>query len=320
MKKKKLKRQYIKSRNPLMYDICMEWFEEIKLYRKKSTIVKYKSQLDNHIIPFLGKYKINSISNADIMILVNTLLESGLSTKTVSDIHSRIIAIHKFATLHDYSVKFTPNCVRIPQCKKSIRTLSMAEEKRILSYINEHPDLTSLGILLCLFTGIRIGELCALMWNDISLSSQEISIKRTMQRLKRLDNDTNKRTYICIDEPKSISSIRIIPIPDNIMERLKKAYTSNAYVLTGHPYRFVEPRTMENRFKTILKKCDIKNANYHTLRHSYATRCIEAGMDIKVLSEILGHSNVNITLNRYVHPSKEFKHENVKKLSNLFPS
>ena len=303
---------------PTMVEVSRAWLNDLMPVRKASTIVKYQSQLNTHIMPILGFRKIGDISNDEIILFINDLRKKGLSPKTIGDIHSRLKSIRKYAIIHGYNVGYLPECVSVPQEKDEIRVLSVAEEKVLLAYLNENADLTSLGILICLFTGIRIGELCALTWNEVSLSEQELSVKRTMQRLRNLDATAEKKTYISIDEPKSKCSIRTVPIPDNIMDLIRKAYTSDTYVLTGHEKKFVEPRTMENRFKTILKKCQIEDASFHALRHSYATRCIEAGVDVKVLSEMLGHANVNITLNRYVHPSMSFKHENVKKLSGLF--
>lgn len=309
---------------PYLREICSQWLAHLELIRKKSTIVKYRNQLDQHILPFFGSMRIDMISNQDLISFINGLLDGSgnnghpLSAKTVSDILSRIKSIHRFAMIHGCDVRFVPDCVTIPQHSKEVRVLTFAEETLLLQYLRTNLDLTSLGILVCLFTGIRIGELCALMWSDISLDDQELHVCRTMQRLQKMDGTAGPKTKIEIDEPKSKCSIRTIPIPDNIMDDLRSAYTENAYLLTGHPQLFVEPRTMENRFKAILKKCGIADANYHALRHSFATRCIEAGFDIKSLSEILGHANVNITLNRYVHPTMQLKHENMNRLSALF--
>lgn len=304
---------------PTMAELCGEWLEELKPKRKVSTVVKYSNQLDTHIIPFFGAKRIDEVRNGDLIDFSNALLiKKGLAPKTVADILSRVKAIRKYAAIQGFEVKFMPDCVTVPQVNKEVRVLTFAEEATLIEYLNAHPDLTGLGILLCLFTGIRIGELCALTWSDISLRDQEIYVKKTMQRLKNPDKNAKAKTYICIDEPKSKCSVRTVPIPDNIMDTLRQAHAEGAYLLTGHPRLFVEPRTMENRFKAILKACNIDDANYHALRHSYATRCIEAGVDIRVLSEILGHANVNITLNRYVHPTMQFKHDNVKKLAGLF--
>ena len=304
---------------PTIEDIALNWMDDLKVVRKKSTIVKYQNQLDSHIIPILGSLKIIEITNDDIITFCDMLLsQKRLAPKTVSDLLSRVKSICKYAIMHGYDVNIHPECVNLPQANEEIRVLSFAEEEALLNYLNERSDLTSLGVLVCLFTGIRIGELCALMWHDISLSDHELHIRRTMQRLKNLDKNADRKTYISIDEPKSKCSIRTVPIPENIIDSLRQAYVPEGYLLTGSNHSFVEPRTMDSRFKSILASCGISDASFHSLRHSFATRCVEAGVDIKVLSEILGHANVNITLNRYVHPTMKFKHENVKRLSDLF--
>lgn len=165
------------------------------------------------------------------MIINNLLLKKNLAPKTVTDIHSRLKSIYKYALIHGYSAGYLPECVSVPQDKDEIRVLSIAEEETLLSYINEHPDLTTLGILICLFIGSHIRELYALMWSDIFLSEQELSVKRTMQRLKNLNPNAEKKTYISSDEPKSKCSIRTVPISDNIMDVLGQAYVNDAYVL-----------------------------------------------------------------------------------------
>ena len=137
-----------------------------------------------------------------------------------------------------------------------------------------------------------------------------------MQRLRV--NGKDHKTEIRILEPKTTNSTRIIPLPDDLVESMVQYYTPNSYVLSGDPVKFVEPRVMQKKFKKILKNCNIEDANFHAIRHSFATRCIELGFDIKSLSEILGHSNVTITMNKYVHPSMELKAEHMNKLSSLF--
>lgn len=302
-----------------MKEIGSQWLTELEPICKASTIAKYGNQLELHIIPYFGDKYIHEITNEDMITFRNRLLtKKNLSLKSTSDILSRIKSIRRFALIHGYEINFVPECMAIPQKTEKIRVLTFSEEMSLLEYLRIHPNLTNLGILLCLFTGIRIGELCALMWNDISLDARELHIRRTMQRIQNRDKNAAHKTYINIDQPKSQCSIRTIPIPSNIMDSLQSAYSKDAYLLTGHSRLFVEPRTMENRFKTILKNCGIRNASFHVCRHTFATRCVEAGFDVKSLSEILGHANVNITLNRYVHPTMELKHENMKKLSKLF--
>ena len=311
------------SEQPFLKDIANQWLNTLKATRRKSTLAKYEGQLRNHIIPEFGRRRINEISNNDIIAFTQKLLlktgrvNKTLSPKTVSSIVSRMRALRKFSVLHGYEVNYVPDCAEIPQRAEKIRVLSSEEERRLVSYLKEHPSLTSLGILLSLFTGVRLGELCALRWSDFSLDESEFHVSKTMQRLPNPDRAAPKKTVIEIGEPKSHSSVRTIPLPKKLTSYLRSAYKRDAYILSGHRYSFIEPRTMENRFKAVLRKCGIKGSNFHALRHTFATRCIEVGFDVKTLSEILGHSSVNITLNRYVHPSMKTKHENMNKLNTL---
>ena len=153
------------------------------------------------------------------------------------------------------------------------------------------------------------------------MEEKTIFVHQTMQRLQinGKDSENGKKTRVLISTPKSSCSIRKIPIPNEIFEMLKKVRTvPEAFLLTGVSSKYIEPRTLQYYFKNVLKECGIEDANFHVLRHTFATRCIEVGFDIKSLSEILGHANVNITLNCYVHPSMELKRENMSKLSELF--
>ena len=312
--------QFKKESQPLMKNIATQWLEELKATRKKSTIAKYEGQLRNYIIPTFGEKRIDEISSGHLIKFSQKLLTEGkkLSPRTVADILSRMKAIRKFAIIHGYEVNYIPDCVEISQKSEQIRVLTMEEERKLIDHLKENFNLTSLGILLSLFTGIRLGELCALKWDDFSLEEEEFHVKHTMLRLPNPDKTSNKKTVIEIGEPKSQTSKRTIPIPENLMSYLRSARSDECYCLSGQKYYFIEPRTMENRFKAILKKCGIRNINFHTLRHTFATRCVEVGFDIKTLSEILGHASVNITLNRYVHPTRKMKHENMNKLNNLF--
>ena len=165
--------------------------------------------------------------------------------------------------------------------------------------------------------GLRIGELCALQWSDIDVDNGIMKISKTMQRLQNLSNTNSKKTDVVISSPKSDSSSRIIPIPE-FLQILFKQYKTNdidAYFLTGTSERFIEPRTYQYYFKKVLKENNIEQTNYHILRHTFATRCIENGFDIKSLSEILGHSSVKITLDRYVHSSMDLKRKNMLRIS-----
>ena len=185
-----------------------------------------------------------------------------------------------------------------------------------MAKLKENTDETDAGILICLFTGIRVGELCALNCDNIDLDAGVIRIRSTMQRLPAGSGE--KKTKICTGPPKSESSIRDIPISRELSEILRNFHKPGTYFLTGDKEKFIEPKTMENRFKSILRKCDLKTAGIHSTRHTFASRCIERGMDPKTLAEILGHASVATTLNTYVHSNMQRKEEGVNLLADLF--
>ena len=184
------------------------------------------------------------------------------------------------------------------------------------NYIRKNINRITVGILICLYTGIRIGELCALKEGDIDLKNKKITIKKTLIRIKNLDNHSDNKTNVIIDNPKSSCSVREIPIPKFIVPILKDVCLKkdfDTFLLTGTK-RYVETRTYFNKYKKILNDLQLPNYNFHALRHTFATRCIENGCDPKTLSEILGHSSVKITLERYVHPSYDNKIKMMNKL------
>lgn len=316
--------QTIEKKNSYLFsEIALEWYESIKLNTKISTQNKYYNMLKNYILPEYGNKTFDVITYEFIEAHCKVLLESGgkagrgLSPKTVSDVLSVIRSISKFAIRKGIYVASDANCVQVKQCAKNMRVLSEIEQNQLCSYILEKPEASNIGILVCLFTGLRIGEICALRWEDISFLNQTMYIHHTLQRVQT-QSDNGLRTKVIITEPKSLCSIRTIPLPDELCKILIKYQKStNGYLLTNDSCKFIEPRTMQNKFKKILKSTGIADANFHTLRHTFATRCIEAGFDVKSLSEILGHATVNITMNRYVHPTLDMKKKNMQKLSNL---
>lgn len=299
-----------------------KWISIKKSIHKPATTVKYKNLLKKHICPNIGNKTINQIDYQDITLLCANLLDKGksdsvsLSAKTVNDILSLIKKILKDATVY-YSIDCRIFTITIPNKYHQMRVLTVSEEKKLIEYLLENITTVNLGILISIFSGIRIGELCALSWDDICFDEHYISIHATMQRLQTDSEDT--KTQIVITEPKSFCSIRKIPLPTAIFAILDSYKYSTGYFLTQRSNKYIEPRTIQNHIQRIYKQCNIENAHFHTLRHTFATRCIEKGVDPKCLSEMLGHSSVNITLNRYVHPSMETKTENINKLENLLP-
>ncbi len=299
-----------------------EWLKNKKLGVKESTFIRYRNTIEKHIKPELGRYPISKISSSLIEQFTINKLEhgrldgkGGLSPKSMSDILVIIKESFRYAQSFGINIICSFERINFKKPTKEMRVLSFAEEKRLLSVLLKDIDRYKIGVFICLYTGIRIGELCALQSKYVSLVDKTIKIEWTMQRLQNDDPNAVTKTQIIITEPKSFAAIRIIPLPEFIIELIRPFITNpTSYILTGESKFFVEPRTMQNRFKSYLKAAQIEDANFHALRHTFATRCVEAGFDIKTLSEILGHSSVKITLDKYVHPTMALKRNNMEKL------
>lgn len=164
-----------------------------------------------------------------------------------------------------------------------------------------------------MFSGIRLGELCALTWEDIDLKEQVLHIRHTLQRIQNKEQYFGEpKTVLYLGSPKNKRE-RTVPLHPQmipILEKLEKNCYPSDYLLSGNSSP-IEPRTMTSRFKKVLKSCGIRDFHFHTLRHTFATRCVESGMQIKALSEMLGHSSVKITMDRYVHLSMSFKQSQI---------
>lgn len=297
------------------------WLSEKESTVKYSTYVKYSNLLNGYINPSIGCAGVDTLGYDEVSNFCINLLQTGgknktgLSHKMTSDCLTVVKSIIKYAARKKCPIDHSAFEVSIKLKNNQLRVLSMAEQELLLEYLRNDPTPINVGILISLFTGIRIGELCALQWKDISFANRTISVSKTLQRVQTPNGPT--KTAITITEPKSDCSIRQIPIPDVLLEFLIATNNSLFYVLSNS-IKYVEPRTVQNHFKSAISTCKIADANFHALRHTFATRCIEVGFDIKSLSEILGHANVNITLDRYVHPSMDLKKKNMDKLSSLF--
>lgn len=309
-------------------DFLAEWLENIRPRIKESSYIKYNSMIKHYIIPQLGDRKLSELSYSTLEEFTKQLLLEGsnknslLSPKTVADTLSLLKGSFRYAA-NKYGIILCDLRQMPPrQTEHPMRVFSQQEHEQLIAYLCSHSSYRNLGILLALFTGIRVGELCALKWDNVHLNSGSISIRQTMQRVENTSfksRKTDRKTRIIITSPKSPSSIREIPLPVFLVEILKNTpHTEHGFLLSNSEDFYIEPRNLQTHFKTVLKSAGIETANFHALRHTFATRCVELGFDIKSLSEVLGHANVNITLNKYVHPSMELKRDNMEKLSHLF--
>lgn len=314
----------VKNEEEKMEVWARKWIENSKLRVKESSYVKYYNIVEKHIIPSLGNLEIKEITTDRVLVFIAEKLKNGklkggggLSEKSVKDIVTVLKEICSFISDCGGAVPCRMDLIKIKLPKSSIHILNRKEQFSLERLLLSNEDLIKTGILLSLHMGLRLGEVCALKRKHIIMERKVLQIRCTMQRLQNIETDSSNKTKIIITEPKSEASVRDIPIPEFLMERLKvlENIPSQAYILTGETEHYIEPRTLENIFKNYLKQCQIKDINYHALRHTFATRCIEIGFDTKTLSEILGHTNVNITLNRYVHSSMEQKRKNMNKIN-----
>lgn len=291
-------------------EILKVWLLSAKNRVKESTISRYNHIVQRHIQPFLGNYQISEIGAALLEEYIDYLLQhgrldgsGGLSPKSVADIIVVIKSSMRYAQENGYRINCSTTGLSVKRSKKDMRVLSKKEQQQLECVLMQDTDLTKFMVLLCLYTGIRIGEACALRWEHLQLDSGILKVRETMQRIQAPQNIAAK-TRVIITEPKSACSKRDIPLPKFLIQYAAQFQTERkAFVLTGETDQFIEPRTLQNRFRNYVKASGIEHANYHALRHTFATRCVELGFEIKSLSEILGHSNVNITLNKYVHSS-----------------
>lgn len=308
-------------------DLAEEWIQFQKNFIKESTYCTYAVQMQNHIIPLLGHLECAKITSDELQ---DALLQwfgrnrlqgnIPLSEKTVRD----IIAILKSCLnygIHKGYLSCKEINISLPINKKTntkVKTYNVREQQIIIDAILSNLNSQSNGILICLFTGIRIGELCALKWSDIDLSNKTITVSKTLQRLYFKDADGKNYTKVIISSPKTHNSIREIPISTKLIQTLKKLHINNpeAYILTNSE-KYIEPRTYRKFYSNFMNTLDIQQLKFHSLRHTFATQCIESGADYKSVSEILGHSNVNITMNLYVHPSIEQKRRCVELMDRI---
>lgn len=291
-----------------------QWLSSAKLRVKESSYANYENIVSKHILPILGGEYMSNLTTQKLNDFIHYKLNNGklnskggLSAKSVRDIMTVYRSIETFAA-REYGIRETH--FTMPKIeKKQTDVLNAFARKRLENYLLHNQNNTNISVLLCLFTGLRVGELCGLRWGDIDFENGILSVSRTVQRINK-----HGKSEVVIGSPKSKSSVRIVPVPDFLLAILKaKRKGDNFYIITG-TCKPTEPRTMQNRFKSILKICGIRNVNFHLLRHTYATVCIENGFDPKTLSELLGHADASITLNRYVHSSMQMKKKYVSRL------
>lgn len=290
------------------------WKADKKNYVKKSTFSAYVLLIENHLLPTFGdKYE---VPETDVQQFVLQKLASGLSQKTIKDILIVLKMVLKFGAKNKW-ITYEPFEIQYPTIRENqhIEVLSRTHQKKIMSYIQEHFTFRNLGILICLSSGMRIGEICALTWEDIDTDNGIISVNRTIQRIYVIE-DGIRKTELILDTPKTKNSIREIPMNKDLIrliKPIKKIVNPSFFVLTNDA-KPTEPRTYRSFYKGLMCHLEIPELKFHGLRHSFATRCIESNCDYKTVSVLLGHSNISTTLNLYVHPNMEQKKKAIEQM------
>lgn len=290
------------------------WKEEKRQFVKKSTFAAYSLIVETHLQPAFGN--LTAVTEKDVQDFVLQKLNGGLSQKTIKDMLIVLRMILKFGAKKNYCV-YAPIDVIFRQIGtgRNLNVLSITNQKKIMRFVEDNFTFRNLGIFICLSTGIRIGEICALTWDDIDTENGVIHIRKTIQRIYVKENGI-KKTELLIDTPKTATSMRDIPMIKDLYEILKplKKVVNNDYFVLTNEATPTEPRTYRNYYKKLLDKLGIPPIKFHGLRHSFATRCIESKCDYKTVSVILGHSNISTTLNLYVHPNYEQKKKCIDKM------
>lgn len=308
------------------FEICIkEWLERQKDQVKSSTYSTYVRIAEAQLLPELGPLLLNRINQT---IIKDFLVKKekngrcdgkgGLSSKTISDIIVILNSIFDYACKQYQYPNPIKDLKRTFRAKNNMEPLNESECKLLTHYLVSNIGPESAGVLSSLYMGLRLGEVCALKWENIDLDNCVFKIRHTLYRI--LSDEYSKKTELALSSPKTESSVRDVPIPQFMLPFLEAlACEPECYLLTGHT-SCIEPRTYQNHFKKVLKDCGMRNIPYHCLRHTFATNCVILDFDVKTLSEILGHANTTITLDRYVHSSLHQKQKQMIKISNSVSS
>lgn len=293
------------------YDVLLDWINnknDVKIQTKQ----KYENLIENYLKIEFQNQKSTTLKEENFTNFFNNLEKKEVSTS----VRKTLLYIIKSSILNGHIKNEVPlldlSEIKFKTEKKEVEILSQLEQAKLESHILSKINIRKLCILLVLYTGLRVGEICGLKWENIDFENECLYVKRTIQRIKC--DDGIHKTKLIESTPKSPSSIRKVPVPSFIMNLLKKYYTKGEDFILSQSTKLYDPRLLENCFSRLIKKLGIKKIKFHALRHTFATRSIEAGVDVKTLSELLGHSSVDITLKTYIHTSDELKKKSIDRL------
>lgn len=307
-----------KNNRKTMNIICENWLEYIHLHVKYSTYVQYERIVHTHICRYFNNIKMSEVTFPELQNFIHHLSTKGnqkngrgLSAKTINDILIVLKSIFQYYNITESNGAELPPIQRLRVQQKPVKVFNKEDYQTLEDYLTQNTSLSKLGILVSMYTGLRIGEVCALQWKNIDFEKELLCITQTVYRTKNpmYNPDGGFKTKVIISAPKTWNSMRQIPMCSklvNILNEFHPYYNKESFVLTGTNVP-MDPRTYQYQYKKHLQSCNIPYLNFHCLRHTFSTRCIEMGCDIKSLSEMLGHSSTNVTLQRYVFSSYEQK-------------
>lgn len=297
------------------YDWGEHWLEKIiRPHIKTGTYSGYRRNLEKHIYPFLMDIMITEITSEDIQAMVNTLRPTMAPT-TLHGVCRLLKSILNSAYEKGIITQNPFQNIWLPKInRKTPRVLTYQEQEKLEQQVIKTGELE---YLLCLYTGLRVGELCALRWRDIDLENAVLHVRHSVQRIPV--SVEKKKTLLIMGSPKSESSLRDIPIPSFIskvfeQKKNEEGVFENDFVFRGRKNGYRDPRTMQQRITSICSGMEIEGVHMHTLRHTFATRCLEKDIGYEVLCEFLGHSSPKVTLSHYAHCTLETKRENIERL------
>lgn len=294
-------------------DVLNLWLSSKNNIKLQSLFI-YENLINNYLSNSIGNIKFNQLKKENIESIFKKFQEENVAISTQKTLIYIIRSSLNYSYNKGYKNYINLSNIKFKLPKKTIFVLSKEQQYILENKLKNKINIRKVCLLLCLYTGIRLGEVCGLKWEEINFSNKSLIIKRTIERIRNKNTNFESKTILIESTPKSDTSNRIVPIPDFLIDLLYYLKSNNEYYMLSNSKKMYDPRLLEAFYSRILRSCNIPNNKFHTLRHTFATRSVESKMDIKTLSEILGHSSIETTLKLYVHPSYEMKKNSIESL------
>ncbi len=302
-----------KNRNLMKFsELSAQWLLSISHGLKESTLAHYKYTLNRYILPVFGGCKVKALNAQQLEQGILQVIAPAdgshlpLGASSSRECLTMLRRICKYAA-HLHLMRPVEIFVKLPPMEQNhTKPFTVQEQEAVQAFVLQHISARTVGLLLQMQLGLRIGEVCGLQWGDFDLEAGTLTAHRTVSRIYCGVG----RTKVVVQTPKTKSSSREIPIPRKLvtlLRRLQKGASPDTWFLSGNSDKPVEPRCYRKSIRSYLRRASVRRVHPHALRHTFATTCLQTGCDIKTLSEIMGHTDANITLKRYVHSDMKRK-------------